>query len=114
MAPKTYMRGRGAKEDTNTSSSPSATTPVSPGPGPRGAGVGGGGGEPVDEDADGAAAGQADLEGLVVGYPVRAELGRAPREDRLSLLVDGGLDTASGDRAGHLALLGDREHGARG
>ena len=67
----------------------------------------------VDEDVHGAAAGEADLEGLVVGDAVGQQPGRAAREHGLSLLVHRGLDAAAGDGAGDLAPLGDGEHGAR-
>jgi len=60
-----------------------------------------------------AAAGESDLEGLLVGDPVGDEPRRAARKDVLRLVVDRRLDAAPGDGARHLALLGHGEHRAR-
>src|SRR5262249_61399621 len=54
--------------------------------------------EGLDEDVDGAAAGEPDLEGLLVGDPVRLQPRRAAGEHLASLLVDGRLDAAACDR----------------
>ena len=69
--------------------------------------------ERVDEDVHGAAARQADLEGLVVGDAVGHQPRRAACQNGLSLFVDRGLDAAARHGTGHLSLLGDGEHGAR-
>ena len=68
--------------------------------------------EPVDEDVDGAAAGEADLERLLVGDPVGLQPGLAAREHLARLAVDGGLDAAAGHRADHVAPVRDRQRGA--
>ena len=61
-----------------------------------------------------AAARQADVAGQLVGDAVVqiARAGHGALEQLLRLAVDGALDAPSGDAAGHLAVVGDREDGA--
>ncbi len=66
----------------------------------------------VDEDVDGAPAGEPDLEGLLVGDPVRAQARRLALEDGAGLVVDGGLDTAARDGADDLPPFRHGQHGA--
>ena len=63
----------------------------------------------LDVDVDLAAAGQPDAQRLVVGDPVRQELGRHAAEHLPRGAVDLVLDAAAGDGAGELAALRDRE-----
>jgi MoxR-like ATPase len=69
------------------------------------------GSERVNEDVDGPAAGQADLERVLVGDPVRPQAWTASGEYLQGLLVDGGLDATAGDGPGDLPALRDGENG---
>ena len=69
--------------------------------------------ERVHEDVNSAAAGKANLEGLLVRDSICEELRRASGQDGLRLLVHGWLDAPSRDRPGDLAVLGDGEDCAR-
>ena len=66
-----------------------------------------------DGDGDRAAAGEADVEALVVGEPVAADAARRAVQHLGRLADHGGLDAAAGHRAGDLARAGDRERRAR-
>ena len=68
--------------------------------------------ERCDQDRDRAAAGEPDLERLVVGDPVLAQPSRSAVEDLLRLADHGGLDAAAGDRAGDLAHVVQRQRRA--
>ena len=59
----------------------------------------------LDPDPDLAAAGEADVPGLIVGDAVVEELRRPTAEHRARLLDDGALDAASRDRSGDLSAL---------
>ena len=65
-----------------------------------------------DQDRHGAAAGEADLEGLVVGDPVLAQSRRAAVEHLLRLPDHRRLDAAAGDRARDLAGVVQRQRRA--
>ena len=66
--------------------------------------------EGLDEDVDGAPAGEADGEGVLVGDPVGEERGRPGLEHAERLGEHGALHAATGDGTGHLAVLA---HGHR-
>ena len=61
------------------------------------------------EHLDVAAAGEPDLEGLLVGDPVLEQARLEPRQHLARLAEDIALDAAAGDRAGQLAALRHRE-----
>ena len=69
--------------------------------------------ERPDQDPDGAAACEADLERRVVGDPVLAQPGAAAVEHLLRLADDGRFDAAAGDRACDLAEVVQRQRRAR-
>src|SRR4051812_10135929 len=61
--------------------------------------------EGLHEDVDGAAAGEADGEGFVVGVPEGAHLGLARLEDLKRLGEHGTFNATAGHRPGHLTVL---------
>src|SRR5690606_9559276 len=63
----------------------------------------------LDVDLELAAAGEADLPGLLVGHAVVEQLGRGAGHDLERLLDHGALDAAARDRADHLAGIVDAE-----
>ncbi len=65
------------------------------------------------EDVDDPAAGKADGECVVVGYPVAMQLGPPARHHLVGEFVDGGLDAAAGHRARDRAV-GSDDHGGTG
>ena len=68
----------------------------------------------LDQDVDRAAAGQADVPGLLVADPVADHPGVAGRPGVLDLLGRGALDAAAAHRAGDPAVGRVQEHGALG
>src|SRR5208282_2397064 len=61
----------------------------------------------LDEDVNDAAAGQADREGVILGYAVGLQHRLAALADLAGQLVDGSLHAAAGDAAHGLAVSGD-------
>ena len=67
----------------------------------------------LDPDPDLAAAGEADVPGLVVGDAVEQQLRRSARQHALGLLDDRALDAAARDGARHLTARADCEFRAQ-
>ena len=68
----------------------------------------------LDEDVDRAAAGEADVPGLLVADPVADHSGVAGPAGTLDLLRGGALDATAADRAHEPAVVGDEEDCALG